>query len=600
MERRDFLKAGAFGTLASGFPGMAYAQSGAGDAKLNALLDTLFYDTLDLFPLNATSVGFDKGSHAALRSQLGDFTSASITKSVEWCRSALARVNALSPTTLSDTALRHRELTIWQLSQTLRSASFGLNTPQNPYALSQADGAYYMLPDFLDSMHPVENAEDAEAYLARLGQVGRAIDQNGDYQKEMIARGLIAPGWSLDLVIKQLRALRGSAPEANGLVTSLARRAAAKGLAGDWAGRAAVIVRDKVYPAVDRQIALVESLKAKTPAGDGVWRVKDGDAIYAAALAEATTTSFSPDEVHKIGLAQVAELTARLDLVLRAAGLTQGSVSARLTALNTRPDQLYPNTEAGRAELIASLNTGIQAMRKRLPQAFNDVPTDPLEIRRVPVEIQDGAPNGYYYPAPLDRSRSAIYWINLKDTHNWPKYSLPDLTYHEGLPGHHLQLSYVNHADAVPLLLRNSGNAAYTEGWALYAEELASDLGAFSGVEQAGYLQSLLFRAARLVVDTGIHTKRWSREQATAYMMETTGFPRDRCQSEVERYTCMIGQACSYKIGHNVWIRLRNKARAELGAKFSLGWFHDVLKEGVLPLAMLERRMDERIAQAKA
>ena len=599
MERRDFLKAGAFGTLASGFPGMAYAQNGAGDATLNALLDTLFYETLDLSPLSATSLGFDKGSRAALRAQLDDFTSASIAKSVEWSRSALARVNALSPTTLSDTALRHRELTIWQLNQTLRSASFGLNTPQNPYALSQADGAYFLLPDFLDSQQPVENAEDAEAYLARLGQVGRAIDQNGDYQKEMIARGLIAPGWSLDLVIKQLRALRGSAPEANGLVTSLVRRAAAKGLAGDWAGRAAAIVRDKVYPAVDRQIALVESLKAKTPAGDGVWRVKDGDAIYAAALAEATTTSFSPDEVHKIGLAQVAELTARLDLVLRAAGLTQGSVSARLTALNTRPDQLYPNTEAGRAELIASLNAGIQAMRKRLPQAFNDVPTDPLEIRRVPVEIQDGAPNGYYYPAPLDRSRSAIYWINLKDTHNWPKYSLPDLTYHEGLPGHHLQLSYVNHADAVPLLLRNSGNAAYTEGWALYAEELASDLGAFSGVEQAGYLQSLLFRAARLVVDTGIHTKRWSREQATAYMMEATGFPRDRCQSEVERYICMIGQACSYKIGHNVWIRLRDKARAELGAKFSLGWFHDVLKEGVLPLAMLERRMDERIAQAK-
>jgi len=410
---------------------------------------------------------------------------------------------------------------------------------------------------------------------------------------------LIAPGWSLDLVIKQLRALRGSAPEANGLVSSLARRAAAKGLAGDWAGRAAAIVRDKVYPAVDRQIALVESLKAKTPAGDGVWRVKDGDAIYAAALAEATTTSFSPDEVHKIGLAQVAELTARLDIVLRAAGLTQGSVGARLTALNTRPDQLYPNTEAGRADLIAGLNAGIEAMRKRLPQAFNDVPTDPLEIRRVPVEIQDGAPNGYYYPAPLDRSRSAIYWINLKDTHNWPKYSLPDLTYHEGLPGHHLQLSYVNHADALPLLLRNSGNAAYTEGWALYAEELASDLGAFSGVEQAGYLQSLLFRAARLVVDTGLHTKRWSREQATAYMVETTGFPRDHCQSEVERYICMIGQACSYKIGHNVWTRLRDKARAELGAKFSLGWFHDVLKEGVLPLAMLERRVDERIAQAK-
>jgi len=184
MERRDFLKAGAFGALASGLPGMAYAQSGAGDAGFNALLDTLFYESLDLSPMGATAIGFDKGSRAALRAQVDDFTSASIVKSVEWSRSALARVKAISPATLSDTARRHRELAIWQWDQTLRSASFDLSSPQHPYALSQADGAYFLLPDFLDSQHPVETVADAETYLARLGQVARAIDQNGDYQKE--------------------------------------------------------------------------------------------------------------------------------------------------------------------------------------------------------------------------------------------------------------------------------------------------------------------------------------------------------------------------------------------------------------------------------
>lgn len=602
MERRDFLKAGAMGALAGGMPGVALAgaSAGAGDARFHALLDDLFYEYLALSPLGATAIGFDKGPRAALRTQVDDFSSAAIAKSRAWSRKVLDQVSALAPATLSETARGQRELVIWYQNQALRSAGLGLNTPENPYPLSQADGAYFQLPDFLDSQHPVDNAQDAEAYLSRLGQIGRAVDQNSERQKDLIGRGIIAPAWSLDLVLKQLRALRAPAPEASGLVTSLARRAAAKGIAGDWTTRAAALVRDTVYPALDRQIAFVESLKGQTPAGDGIWRVKDGDAIYAAALAEATTTSFTPDEVHRIGLAQVADLTARLDGVLRAAGLTQGSVGARLAALNTRPDQLFPNTEEGRAALLASLNAGVEAMRKRLPQAFNDAPVDPLEIRRVPVEIQDGAPNGYYYAAPLDRSRPAIYWINLRDTHDWPKYGLPDLTYHEAVPGHHLQLGYVNHAEDLPLMLRTTSNSAYVEGWALYAEELAGDLGAFTGVEQAGYLQSMLFRATRLVVDTGIHTKRWSREQATAYMMETTGFVKGRSQSEVERYICMIGQACSYKIGHNVWVRLREKARRELGAKFSLGWFHDVLKEGVLPLALLEQRMDQRIAQAKA
>jgi uncharacterized protein (DUF885 family) len=163
--------------------------------------------------------------------------------------------------------------------------------------------------------------------------------------------------------------------------------------------------------------------------------------------------------------------------------------------------------------------------------------------------------------APFDGSRPAIYWINLRDNANWPKYGLPDLTYHEGVPGHHLQLSYVRRAGNLPLLLRNTGNSAYTEGWALYAERVAYELGALPGLDEAGYLQSLLFRATRLVVDTGIHAKRWSREQATRYMMDTTGFVRGRSQSEIERYICMIGQACSYKIGHNVWVAQREKRK---------------------------------------
>jgi len=595
MERRDFLKTGAAGALATSLPQSALAQTG--DGEFTALLDRLFAERLDLSPQGATATGFAKGEHARLQSLLDDRSKAGVEAWNRWRRSAIGRINAISSSALSPTARRQREILLWTLTHAQAHARFQIASVQHPYVLSQADGAYFAVPDFLDSRHNIAEAADAEAYLARLEAFDHALDQDSARQQELAPRGLVAPVWALDVTLKQLRALRKPAPEDSSMARSLDRRTAARGLTGNWAGRAAAIIAERVYPALDRQIAVVEALKAQSPAGDGVWRVKDGDAIYAAALAEATTTNFSPDEVHNIGLAQVADLTARLDTVLRAAGLTQGSVGARLTALNQRPDQLYDNTDEGRAALIESLNAGVEAMRARLPLAFNDIPSDPLEIRRVPPEIQDGAPNGYYYRAPLDGTRPAIYWINLRDTGDWPKYGLPDLTYHEGIPGHHLQLSYVKHAGALPLILRDSFNSAYTEGWALYAEELASDLGAFSGLEQAGYLQSLLFRATRLVVDTGMHAKRWSREKATTYMVETTGFPQGRSQSEIDRYICMIGQACSYKIGHNMWAALRSRARLALGADFTLGWFHDVLKEGIMPLAMLDKRVDERIAE---
>ena len=269
----------------------------------------------------------------------------------------------------------------------------------------------------------------------------------------------------------------------------------------------------------------------------------------------------------------------------------------RLTALNVRPEQLYPDTDAGRKTLIASLNQGNTAMYALLPQAFATIPQQPLEIRAVPVDIQDGASNGYYNRASLDGKRPAIYWINLKSVGDWPKYSLPALTYHEGVPGHHLQGGIAQLSGELPIMLRNTFISSYGEGWALYAEQLADELGAFSGIERAGYLQSFLFRASRLVIDTGLHHKRWTREQATDYMVRTTGFAQPRSQREVERYCTQIGQACSYKIGHTAWVRQRAKAQAALGPRFDLKWFHEVLKDGVMPLSMLEARVDQRIAE---
>jgi uncharacterized protein (DUF885 family) len=297
-----------------------------------------------------------------------------------------------------------------------------------------------------------------------------------------------------------------------------------------------------------------------------------------------------------MGLAQVAEISAEIDKILRSQGYTNGSVGERLNAVGKK--QEYPDTDAGRAELLAYLNNRVEDMYGRLPNAFATLPRAPLEIRRVPPEIQDGASNGYYRGAALDNSRPAIYFINLKDLGDWPKYTLPTLCYHEGVPGHHLQISIAQESKDIPLLRKTGGFSAYSEGWALYAEQVADELGVYADdpLGRAGYLQSFLFRATRLVVDTGIHSKGWSREQATDYMVKTTGYARARSQREIERYCTMIGQACSYKVGHTAWMRARDEAKKRLGARFDIKQFHEVLREGAMPLSILERRIRERTA----
>ena len=601
MDRRNFLaSSGAAAMAFAAEPVWAKGRSAAlgGDKALLGLLDAIFNDGVARSPEFATSLGLDKGRLAPLRSQLSHPTAAERRADLARAQAWQAKLRAIPKRSLSETGARYQARAAYMLDErTLAARQFDIDGVQTPYRIYQQGGAYFNTPDFLNSAHPIETAGDAEAYLARLSAFARELDEDTAGQRSEAARGLIAPGWSIDLTLGQMHKLRDVAAASNSLVSSVADRAKAKGIAGNWAARAAAIVTSAVYPALDRQLALMTSLRSKTAPGDGAWRIARGSEIYAAALAQATTTSLTPSEVHAIGLEQVADITSQLDAILKAAGMSGGSVGERLTALNRRPDQLYADSDAGRSELIASLNRGMADLAGRLPQAFSDLPNQPLDIRRVPVEIQDGASNGYYNPPTLDGSRPAIYWINLKSVGDWPKYSLPALTFHEGNPGHHLQGSYAQKSGALPMLLRNDFISSYGEGWALYAEQLADELGAYTGLERAGYLQSFLFRAARLVVDTGIHNLRWSREKATDYMVATTGFARARCQREVERYCTLIGQACSYKIGHTAWVKNRAKAQSALGEKFTLPWFHEVLKDGAMPLSMLEARIDQRIKE---
>ena len=606
MDRRQFLATTTLAASTALVPAALRAQARpapaatAGDAKLNALLETIFMDRIKRNPEFATSIGLDKGPLAAMKGKFDTRPDAQARQEdLVIAKRNLAAVKAVNPATLSSSGKLNRDVVIYQgETGMIANERFGIGSVQRPYPIFQQGGVYFSIPDFLNSSHTIETAADAEAYLSRLALVDTLLDNDSAEQKAQAARGFLAPGWSIDLTVGQMKKLRGVAAADSGLVQSLVRRAAAKNIPGDWAGRAATIVGQEIYPALDRQIALMESLKPTTRPGDGAQRLTDGDAIYAAALAQATTTNYSPDEVHRIGLAQVAEIGAQLDGILKGAGLTQGSVGQRLDQLNRRPDQVFPDTAEGRVALIASLNAGVKDMYGRLPRAFATLPTQPLEIRAVPTDIQDGASNGYYRSAALDGSRPAIYFINLKDVGDWPKYSLPSLTYHEGVPGHHLQISLAQESKDIPTLRKLGGFSAYSEGWALYAEQLADELGAYTGIERAGYLQSFLFRASRLVVDTGLHSKGWSREKAIDYMVATTGFARPRVQREVERYCTQMGQACSYKVGHMAWTRARAEAQKTLGAKFDLKQFHEVLKDGAMPLTLLQARIRERTARS--
>lgn len=614
MDRRTFIASASATALMTTLAGCAARSAasgsavpaGAEDARLRTLLDRFFYARLEDNPEQATSLSLDKGERAHLRRKLDDYSAEGRAKDLARAQTELAALRQVDRAALSSNARVDYDVVDYGLTNYIagnqRFAYGSAGNRYTPYVITQLTGPYRDIPDFLDSNHPVDTAEDADAYLARLDAFPTALDQSLERQRQDAGRGVFAPDYILDKALQQLRTLRDQPAASSPLVESLTRRAAAKNLGGDYAAPAAKIVADRVYPALDRQIALLTELRGRATHDAGVWRLPDGEAYYAGALQAATTTKLTPDEVHRLGLEQVAALEAELDPILKSAGLTRGTPGERLAELNKRPDQVYPNTDAGRAELIAFLNREIDAMEARLPQAFKTLPKARVEARRVPELIQAGSPGAYYDRAPLDNSRPGIFWINLRDTFDRPKFGLRTLTWHEATPGHHLQGSLSQESSEIPLIRRHSFYSAYGEGWALYAEQLADEVGVYADdpLGRAGMLQSFLFRATRLVVDSGLHAKRWSREQATDYFIRTTGIARGRSQGEIDRYTVWPGQACSYKVGHTSWARLRDEAKAKLGARFDVKDFHEVLLQGAMPLTILEQVVRERVASRLA
>lgn len=602
FDRRSFLAASAGAALVAATP--ALAQAGGEDAKLRTRLDAMFETLVDDSPRFATSLGLDKGARAALKSQLDDNSNAAKARRLERSRGWVADLKAIDRAKLSASSKVDLDVVLYQQENAVRNGDkykFGdVGGNFSPYVISQQRGAYANVPDFLDSQHKVVDAADAEAYLARLHAFAGAMDEDLVRQKIDVGMGVVPADFICDLAVGQMKALRDQPPAQTILVASIVKKAKAANLPGDWEARASKIVTDEVFPALDRQIASMQSVRAMAKPDVGAWSLPGGDAYYADAVKSSTTTNYTPQEVHQLGLDQVAEISSRLDAILKARGMTKGSVGARLMAVNNEPAQVFPATDEGRAEMLRLLNEHIVKVYALLPQAFRTLPKAKVEVKRVPVFIQDGASNGYYNSAAPDGSRPAAFYINLKETADWPRYNLWTLAHHETVPGHHLQIALAQESTQIPNLRRYGfGFSAFSEGWALYAEQLAQEMGANDAdpLGEAGYLQSLLFRAARLVTDTGIHAKRWTRAQATQYMVDTIGNTPSRAQREVERYFAGPGQANSYKVGHTVWAKVRAEAKAKLGPKFDLKAYHDaVLLSGAMPLTVLQRHVSEWVA----
>ncbi len=602
IDRRAFLASAAALAATPAFaraPGVHTEE----DAKMRALFDQFFDESIDAYPQAATSLGLDKGARAAAKSQLNDASLEGYLKDKARNADQLKRLAAIDRAKLSEIDKPNYDAVRFDLeTETAMDAGFkyGGSGGRGTYVLSQLNGAYQDAPDFLGSQHTIETKADADAYVARLDALSTVMDQELERARHDNALGVIPPDFVLERALVQMRGLK-VAPETSPLVTSVANRAKEKGIAGDYAGPAAKIFADKIVPALDRQIAHMESLQGKAVHDAGVWRLPEGEAYYQAALRAMTTTKLTADEIHNLGLEQAKALSARADVILKGQGYTQGTVAERIAAAFKDPKYLYADTDEAKVQLIADLNVMVRDMQPRLAEAFGALPKAAVEIRRVPKFIEAGAPGGYYNRPALDGSRPGIYWINLRDSAENPRWTLKTLTYHEAIPGHHLQRSLQQEAD-LPMLRRVAGFPAYSEGWALYSEELSKEMGVYEGdpMGELGMLQAALFRSARLVVDTGLHAKRWSREKAIETMVSIDGSPPSSATTEIERYSVWPGQACSYMVGKLEWLRLRAKARAALGSRFDIRKFHDAgLLSGAMPLTVLESVVDRYVTTAK-
>jgi uncharacterized protein (DUF885 family) len=602
LDRRDLLATAAALLACSG---SAIAESRGGDAALNKLFDQFMKENLDNSPMTVTSLGLDTGARAHQKSQIDDASLAGIAKNKAITASQLARLQAFDRNTLTSKGKVSYDVILYGLAgnaEANKRFAYGPGGAGAPYILSQLTGSYSQGPSFLDTQHLIATRADAEAYLARLAAFAVTMDQEIEAARHDVALGVVPPDFALAKTLSQMKDLRAPAPEKSSLVESLVRRTKEKNIVGDWSGQAAKILKDKYYPALDRQVALVTALQKQAVHEPGVWRLPDGAAYYRASLRSWATTDRNPEEIHKLGLDVVADSTAKIDALMKSQGMTKGSVGDRLRAMFKDPRFIVPNTDAAKDKIIADLNAKVREVRARLPEWFGTLPKADVIIKRVPKNIEAAQPMGYYNSPSLDGKRPGIYWINLRDPREVPTWTLPSVTFHESIPGHHLQQALQQEA-SLPLIRKTAFFSAYIEGWALYAEQLAVEMGLYENdpLGHIGQLHDAMWRGIRLVVDSGMHEMKWSREKAISYFASNAGDPESAVATEIERYSVWPGQACSYMLGKLEFLEQRERAKKALGPKFDIRKFHDaMLLAGAVPLSLMQGLADSYIASARS
>jgi uncharacterized protein (DUF885 family) len=590
IDRRTLV---ASGLALACLPAPAIGGTGE-DARLQALLQSLAEAMADASPETAGALGLDTGARAGLRGRLDDRSVAAQGAQRRRAVAALASLARIDAAALSAAGRRDLETARFvfaTLADLLGRYGFiDLELRPSPYVVSQMNGAYYWLPGEIGSRAPLKTAADVEAWFDLLAALGAAIDQETDRIRLDAARGVAPPAFVIDRTTAQIAALRDAPAASSSLIAPAVARARAAGLA-DIGPRAETIVRDRLAPALTRQIAALEALRPTASPIGGVWRLPDGEAYYAAALRANTTADAGPEALHAAGLAQVAALIDALDRSLNAQGLGTGSVGERIGRLNVDPRFRVGDDDAGRARLIALAQGALDDAIARLPRAFDHPQVDPIVVRRMSPAIEAGSPGAFYESGGA--GEPGVFVINLARPSDLATWRLPTLAHHEGVPGHHFQFGAARRED-LPLFRRLPQFSAYTEGWALYAEQVADEIGCYQDdpFGRIGYLQSELFRAGRIVVDTGLHHKRWTREQAVAWMVSTIGETPGETAREIDRYCVYPGQACSFKAGANAIVAAREAARRRLGAAFDVRRFHDqVLGAGPVPMTVLAQQI---------
>ncbi|HEY7243266.1 MAG TPA: DUF885 family protein [Xanthobacteraceae bacterium] len=567
------------------------------DLAVAALLDDYVQYAVERHPEWITMLGLDRGAFAQTRARLDDRSIDQLRRDRQVLATRQQQLNTVDRAHLSARSAIYYETYQFELMR--QRAVLDWRGLGRPYVIDQLDsGSYSNVPRLLASQHRVESEEDVNAWLARLQAFSKVLDQEVECVRFDAAQGIIPPSFVIDVTVAQLQELAQTPALDSFLVKSLATRTAEHGIAGDHARLAANIWQNDVVPALRRQIEALRALRPSAASHAGIWHLPDGEALYSALLQYETTTAMSPADLHALGLQTVAEINGHIDESMRRMGMEEGSVAQRLRSMFEDPRFRYSRDESGRERILRDAYRIADRARAHLTESFTALPHAGFTIQRVPAYLEAGTAGGQYDPPSVDGLRPGIFWLNVEDPSDTSSFLLPTILHHEGLPGHHLQFSLAYDTASLPLALKLWDFAGYSEGWATYAEQLADEWGLFDDDvwRRIGYLQQALLRAVRLVVDTGLHAMRWSRAQALSYLFEALGSPEISNVAEVNRYCVEPAQACSYMVGKLAWLRLRERARNELGKRFDIRDFHDTaLRSGSMPLPVLDRMIQDYI-----